>query len=50
MDTWIITPDVISPTGYVRRLILLKGRFHLWNYPQELWGRMNEDQLGALWK
>ena len=36
------------PTGYVRNYILFKERFHLWNYPQDLWDSINEEQLVAL--
>ena len=45
----LITPDVMSPTGYVRRPLLFKVRFHLWDYPQDFQGRVNEIQLGLLW-
>ena len=31
-----IKPDVMSPTGYVRRTILFRERFNLWDYPQDL--------------
>ena len=36
--------------GYVRRPLLIKKRLYWWDYPQELWGSMNSDQLGGLWK
>ena len=35
--------------GYVRRTLLNKERFHLWDFPADLWGRMNEDQLISIW-
>ena len=46
----MIVPDVMSSTGYVRRPLLIKEKSHLWYYLQELWGRMNPDHMGCLWK
>ena len=49
-ELWVIVPDVMSSTVYVRRPLLIKEKFHMWDYPQKIWGRINPDQLGGLWK
>ena len=46
----VIAPDVMSYTGYVRITLLIKEQLHLWDYPQEILGRMDQDHLGCLWK
>ena len=46
----MINPNVMSPIGYVCQTLMFKEIFHLWDYTQELWGQMNEVQLGALRK
>ena len=43
------TPNFIYSTVYVKHPLLLKEKLHLWDYSQELWGHMNDDQLGGLW-
>ena len=47
-DLWVISPNMVSPTGYVCWPLLSMERFQLWYYPQYLWGIMNESQLGSL--
>ena len=49
-DPWVIAPDVISSTGYVLRPLMINKKFHMWDYTQGLWGRINQDQLGVIWK
>ena len=49
-ETQVIAPDVFPTTGYVRQPILITYNLHLWDYPQELWVRINQDQSGGLWK
>ena len=49
-EPWVIALGVILPSGCVRQNILNKYRFHLWYFPEDLWMRMNEDQLGSLWR
>ena len=34
----------------MRTALFLKDKLHLWDQPQELWGRINQEQLGGLWK
>ena len=36
IEPWVIAPDVMSESGYVRRHILNNGRFHLWDCPTDL--------------
>ena len=42
---WVIAPNVLYPTVYVRRMLTQKEKLHLWDFPQELWGIINQDQL-----
>ena len=49
-EPWVIALYVMLPSGYVRRNILNKYRFHLWYFPEDLWMQMNEYQLGLLWR
>ena len=39
---WLIAPDVLLAPGYVRRNLLNKERFHLWECPKDLWMQMND--------
>ena len=48
-EPWVIAIDVMFSSVYVRRNILNKYRFHLWYFPEDLWMKMNEDQLGSLY-
>ena len=45
----MIAPDVLSPSGYARRHILNIERFHLWDFPEELWMQIDEEHLGSTW-
>ena len=47
---WVIASDVISSTGYFQRPLLIKKKLHIQDYPQEIWGTMNPNQLGGLRK
>ena len=49
-EPWAITKDVMSPSGYVRRLLLNKEIFKLWYFPGDLWIHMNKEQLGLIWR
>ena len=49
-EPWVIALDVMLPSGYVRRNILIKYIFHLWYLPEDLWMKMNKYQLGLLWR
>ena len=46
----MIFPGVFLESGYVRRHLLNKERFHIWVLPEDLWMQMNEEQLGLMWK
>ena len=35
---------------YVKRHILNKDIFHLWDCPEDPWMQMNEEKLGLLWR
>ena len=35
-EQWVIAPDVLLVSGYVRRHILNKESFHLWDCPTDL--------------
>ena len=48
-EPWVIALDVMSPSEYVRRRLFNKDRFHLWDFPEDLWMQINNDQLGFLW-
>ena len=48
-EPWVIALVVMLPSGYLRRNILNKYIFHLWYLPEDLWMKMNEDDLGSLW-
>ena len=41
-EPWVNAPDIIFPSGYVRRRLLNKGIFHLWDCPEDVWMKMNE--------
>ena len=47
---WVIAPDIMSASGYVRRNILNKERFHLLDFPEDLCMNMNEEQFGLMWR
>ena len=47
---WLMESDVFFPTGYVGRPLFLKDELHLWDYLQELWRKMNQEQMRGLWK
>ena len=49
-EPWVIVPDVMSITGCVRTPLLIKEKFHLWDYSQEIWWKMNPGQLVGIWK
>ena len=49
-EPWIITPEVMSLTGYFRQLLLFKENFHLWDFLEYMWQKTNEDQLGDMWR
>ena len=49
-DPWVNATDVLSPTRYVRHPLIQKLKLHLWDYPQELWGIMNQEQLWDIWE
>ena len=45
-EAWAIALDVMSPSGYLRRSLLNKERFQLWDFPKYLCMQMNKEQLG----
>ena len=47
-DPWVITPEVMLPAGSVRRWLLFMEKYHLWNFPADMWQHMNKDQLGSM--
>ena len=47
-EHWVIAPDVISKLVYVRRRLLNKKIFNLWECPEYIWMQMNEDKLNLL--
>ena len=49
-EPWVINPYVIFPSVYVRRCLLNKETFHLWDYPANIWIHMNKENLGLLWE
>ena len=49
-EPWVIAPDVLLESGYVRRHIPNRGRFHLWDCLTDLWMKMNEEQVGLVWR
>ena len=49
-EPWVIALDVMSQSGYVRRSLLEKERFHLCYLPEDLWMHTKKDQLGSLWR
>ena len=49
-EPWVIAPNVLSESGYVRHHLLNKERFHLLKCPEDLWMQMNEEQLGSMWR
>ena len=46
IEPCMIAPDFMSATGYVRYHFLNKKKFHLWDFPADLWMQMNEEHLG----
>ena len=46
IEPWVIVPDFVSVSAYVRRHILNKEIFSLWYCLAYLWMQMNEEQLG----
>ena len=46
----MIKPNVSLESGYVRRHLLNKERFNLWECPEELWMRIDEEYLGSMWR
>ena len=43
-------PEVMSPTGFMRRRLLFKEKYHLWDCQAELWQHINEHQLRSMWR
>ena len=41
-EQWVIGPDVLSESGHVRRHLMNKERFHLWECPTDLCIKMKE--------
>ena len=39
-EAWVIALDVMSPSGYLRLILLNKEIFHLWYCPADLWMQM----------
>ena len=40
---WVIAPNVLLASGYVRQNLLNKERFHLWDCPEDIWMQTNEE-------
>ena len=49
-ETWVISPEVMSPTGFVWRRLLFKEKYHLWDFMDNLWQHINYQQLGSMWR
>ena len=49
-DPWVIAPEVVSPTGFMLCRLLFKEKCCLWDYPDDLWQHMNEQQLVIIWR
>ena len=49
-EPWTIALEVMYPTGFVRRRILFKDKFYLWDCPADIWQHMNKKQLGRMWR
>ena len=47
IEPWFIAPAVLSTTEIVRWTLLLKNKLNLWDYPHDIWVRMNKEQLGS---
>ena len=49
-EPWVITSDVMSPSGYLRRRLLKKEIFRLWDCLEDIWMQINEAKLGLMWR
>ena len=49
-EPWVIAPNMMSISMYVRRRILNKENSHLWDCPTDQRVQKNDDRLGSLWK
>ena len=38
---WLVAPEVMYSTDFVKLHVLLKKRSHMWDYPEYLWLYMN---------
>ena len=38
----------MSPTGFLGRRLLVKDKYHQWNFPSDLWQHINEQQLVSM--
>ena len=47
---WVIAPGVMYYTGYIQRPLLIKEKFHLWDYSQTPWGRKNKYTMVGIQK
>ena len=47
-EPWIIAPEVMSLTGYVRRMLLFKENVHLWDCMADMWQKVIENHLGGM--
>ena len=47
---WILAPEVLSITDYVKIPLLFRERPSLWGYPGDLTQRVKGDQIFALWE
>ena len=47
---WVISPDVMQPSGYVRQSLLNKERFHLWDFLPHVWINTDKELLVSLWR
>ena len=47
---WVISSNILSASGYVRIHLMNKERFHLWDFPADLWMKINKEQLGSMWR
>ena len=45
-EYWAIALDVMSPSRYLRLILLNKERFHLWDFPKYLCMHKNKEKLG----
>ena len=42
IEPWVIPQNILSASGYVRRHLMNKERFHLWDFLSDICMQINE--------